>query len=604
MTTPAQTTPRALHEAARRHGDATAVIDGDVRLSWTQLLDAVRRTAGALLARGVEPGDRVAIWAPNTFHWVVAALAAHYTGAALVPLNTRYVAEEAADVLGRVHAKALFVTGPFLGRDRAAELRSAAPDLVIDTVIVIPGDTTPNGSRPKAGRDGRETAGRDGGETARQDGGETTRQDGGETAHQDGRETAHQDGGETAHQDGRETTRQDSGETTRQDGGETARRNGGGRRRGRTPVVVRWAELAELAARVAAEDVIARAESVDPEDISDILFTSGTTGRSKGTLVAHRQALDVVRAWVECATLNSSDRYLVIPPFFHNFGYKAAMLACVVTGATIVPQATFDVPETMRLVHEHRITVLTGPPTIYQTILDHPARADSDLSSLRVAVTGSATVPVVLIERMRSELEFDVVVTAYGLSESAGFGTMCRPDDDAETIANTSGGPIAGFELRIADNGEVLLRGPNVMLGYLDDPENTAATIDADGWLHTGDVGVLDDRGYLKITDRLKDMYIAGGFNVYPAEVEQALARLDGVAESAVIGVPDERMGEVGKAYIVRRSGATLTADDVIDHAKRTLANFKVPRYVEFRDQLPYSAAGKVLKRQLREEIS
>ncbi|MFJ1458542.1 FadD3 family acyl-CoA ligase [Nocardia sp. N2S4-5] len=527
MTTPAQTTPLALHEAARRYGAATAVIDGDVRLSWTQLLDAVRRTAGALLARGVEPGDRVAIWAPNTFHWVVAALAAHYAGAALVPLNTRYVAEEAADVLGRVHAKALFVTGPFLGRDRAAELRSAAPDLVIDTVIVMPGDADSDRSV----------------DTAR---------------------------AIPSH----------------------------------TPAVVRWAELAGLAAQVSSDEVIARAQSVDPEDISDILFTSGTTGRSKGTLVAHRQALDVVRAWVECATLNSSDRYLVIPPFFHNFGYKAAMLACVVTGATIVPQATFDVPETMRLVHEQRITVLTGPPTIYQTILDHPARATSDLSSLRVAVTGAATVPVVLVERMRTDLKFDVVVTAYGLSESAGFGTMCRPDDDAETIANTSGGPIAGFELRIADNGEVLLRGPNVMLGYLDDPEHTAETIDADGWLHTGDVGVLDDRGYLKITDRLKDMYIAGGFNVYPAEVEQALARLDGIAESAVIGVPDERMGEVGKAYIVRRSGATLTADDVLDHAKRTLANFKVPRYVEFRDQLPYSAAGKVLKRQLREEIS
>ncbi|MBF6173108.1 FadD3 family acyl-CoA ligase [Nocardia blacklockiae] len=521
MTTPAQTTPLALHEAARRYGDATAVSDGDVQLSWTQLLDAVRRTAGALIARGVAPGDRVAIWAPNTFHWVVAALATHYAGAALVPLNTRYVADEAADVLQRVRAKALFVTGLFLGRDRAAELRSAAPGLAIETVIVIPGDeTTPVGDT------------------------------------------------------------------------------------GSDAVVVHWAELDGLAAQVPTEDVIARGESVGPEDISDILFTSGTTGRSKGTLVAHRQALDVVRAWVERATLDSSDRYLVIPPFFHNFGYKAAMLACVVTGATIVPQATFDVPETMRLVQEQRITVLTGPPTIYQTILDHPARADSDLSSLRVAVTGAATVPVVLIERMRGELKFDVVVTAYGLSESAGFGTMCRPDDDAETIANTSGGPIAGFELRIGDNGEVLLRGPNVMLGYLDDPENTAKTIDADGWLHTGDVGVLDDRGYLKITDRLKDMYIAGGFNVYPAEVEQALARLDGVAESAVIGVPDERMGEVGKAYIVRRAGTTLTESDVIDHAKRTLANFKVPRYVEFRDALPYSAAGKVLKRQLREEIS
>ncbi|SUA41479.1 Long-chain-fatty-acid--CoA ligase [Nocardia africana] len=158
--------------------------------------------------------------------------------------------------------------------------------------------------------------------------------------------------------------------------------------------------------------------------------------------------------------------------------------------------------------------------------------------------------------------------------------------------------------MRIGDHGEVLLRGPNVMAGYLDDPEATAKTIDAEGWLHTGDVGILDERGYLKITDRLKDMYISGGFNVYPAEIEQTLARLDGVAESAVIGVPDERMGEVGKAYIVRRAGADLSEDDVIAYAKKTLANFKVPRFVEFRDRLPYSAAGKVLKRQLREEIS
>ncbi|MBB5913257.1 acyl-CoA synthetase (AMP-forming)/AMP-acid ligase II [Nocardia transvalensis] len=572
MTTPAQTTPLALHETARRYGDATAVSDGDVRLSWARLLDEVRRTAGALIARGVEPGDRIAIWAPNTFHWVVAALATHYAGAALVPLNTRYVADEAADVLERVDAKALFVASPFLGRDRLGELRSTAPELGIETVIVIPGDEdspdspvfparfwpeSSEGSRPKARRENEE----------------------------DGRRENEEDGRWEDEEDGRPEDKED------------------GRPEGKGAVVA-WADLDDLSAQIPAEQVIARGESVGPEDISDILFTSGTTGRSKGTLVAHRQALDVVRAWCECSTLNSDDRYLVIPPFFHNFGYKAAMLACLVTGATIVPQATFDVPETMRLVHEQRITVLTGPPTIYQTILDHPARADSDLSSLRVAVTGAATVPVVLVERMRTDLKFDVVVTAYGLSESAGFGTMCLPDDDAETVANTSGGPIAGFEVRIDDNGEVLLRGPNVMLGYLDDPVNTAKTIDADGWLHTGDVGVLDERGYLKITDRLKDMYIAGGFNVYPAEIEQALARLDGVAESAVIGVPDERMGEVGKAYIVRRAGAALTEDDVIAFAKKTLANFKVPRYVEFRDQLPYSAAGKVLKRQLREEIS
>nr|WP_227998220.1 FadD3 family acyl-CoA ligase [Nocardia australiensis] len=507
----------ALHHAARTFGAAPALGDGAVRLDWSQLLAAVQEVARALIARGVQRGDRVAMWAPNTHHWVIAALAAHYTGAALVPLNTRYVADEAADVLARVEAKALFIAGTFLGRDRLAELRAAAPELKIDTVVVIP---------VEAG-----------------------------------------------------TTTNDAD-------------------------ALDWSRLAGIAESVTVEEAGERAESVSPEDISDILFTSGTTGRSKGTLVAHRQALSVVRAWAECSTLTGSDRYLVVTPFFHNFGYKAGILACLVTGATIIPQAVFDVPATMRLVSQEQITVLPGPPTIYQSIVDFPDRDSFDLSTLRVAVTGAATVPVVLVERMRSELDFDVVITAYGLSEASGFGTMCRADDDAATIAGTCGRPIADFELRIGPDGEVLLRGPNVMRGYLDDPESTAETIDADGWLHTGDIGTLDERGYLRITDRLKDMYISGGFNVYPAEIEQAIARLDGVAESAVIGVPDTRMGEVGKAYVVRKPGAELTDEQVRAHATTVLANFKVPRFIEFRDQLPYSAAGKVLKRQLREEKS
>ncbi|MFD6393292.1 FadD3 family acyl-CoA ligase [Nocardia sp. NPDC060259] len=529
MTTPAQTTPQALRDVAAAHPHEPALIDGATRLTWPELLDQVRIAARALIARGIAPGDRVAMWAPNTHHWVVAALAAHSVGAALVPLNTRYVAAEAIDVLERVDAKALFVAGPFLGRDRAAELLAGSSALGIGTVVVIPVE------------DGAASS--------------------------------------TA-------LRADADQGTQ------------------TAAVLTWAELLDHAAAVSAEEGERRAAQVSPDDIADILFTSGTTGRSKGTLVAHRQALGVVRGWVECSTLRAGDRYLMIPPFFHNFGYKAGILACLVTGATIVPQATFDVPAALALIESERITVLTGPPTIYQTILEHPQRAERDLSSLRVAVTGAATVPVVLIERMRDDLAFEVVITAYGLSESAGFGTMCRPDDDAATIANTCGGPIADFELRLSEAGEVLLRGPNVMLGYLDDPVATAEAIDADGWLHTGDIGIVDERGYLKITDRLKDMYITGGFNVYPAEIEQTLARLDGVAESAVFGVPDERMGEVGKAVVVRRAGSTLTADEVIAYAASTLANFKVPRLVEFRDQLPYSAAGKVLKRELREEKS
>lgn len=513
----AHTTPMALHAAARAYGSAPALADGSVRLDWNQLLESVQDVARALLARGIRLGDRVAIWSPNTYHWVIAALAAHYCGAALVPLNTRYVAGEVADVLRRVDAKALFVAGTFLRRDRLTELRETVPDLAIDTVVVIPveqePETVPTG-------------------------------------------------------------------------------------------VLTWSGLETTGASVTREQARERAETVRPEDFSDILFTSGTTGRSKGVLIEHRQTLAVVRAWADCSTVNMHDRYLIVNPFFHSFGYKAGILACLVTGAAIVPQVVFDVPTTMRLVGAEKITVLPGPPTIYHSILDFPDRARYDLSTLRVAVTGAAIVPVTLIERMRSELDFDVVLTAYGLSEAGGFGTMCRPDDDAETVANTSGRPIADFELKLGDSGEVLLRGPNVMRGYLDDPAATAEAIDADGWLHTGDIGVIDERGYLKITDRLKDMYVSGGFNVYPAEIEQALARLDGVAESAVIGVPDTRMGEVGKAYIVRKPGSALTEERVLDHAKAVLANFKVPRYVEFRDQLPYNAGGKVMKHRLREENS
>ncbi|MGP4016290.1 FadD3 family acyl-CoA ligase [Saccharopolyspora sp. 5N708] len=372
--------------------------------------------------------------------------------------------------------------------------------------------------------------------------------------------------------------------------------------------VWRWDDLDALAAEVPVPDADARAAAVSPDDVSDILFTSGTTGRSKAAMSAHRQAIGVARAWAEHGQLTSGDRYLVINPFFHSFGYKAGMLACLLRGATILPQPTFDGREVLRIVESAGITVLPGPPTIYQTMLDHPDRAKRDLSSLRLAVTGAATVPVVLVERMQRELSFDTVLTAYGLTEAV-VATMCRPDDDAETVAHTCGRAAAGFEVRVSradgtplpagEPGEVQVRGPNVMLGYLDDETATRQAIGADGWLHTGDIGTLDARGYLTITDRLKDMYICGGFNVYPAEVEQVLARLPGITEVAVVGVPDERLGEVGKAYLV--GAPDLSTEDVMAHCRDRLANYKLPRHVEFRAELPHNASGKVLKRLLRE---
>ena len=503
------TTPAVLDRMAAQFAGHQAVVTPQRSFTFAELREEVRRVAAAIAGAGVSPGERVAIWSPNTWHWVVACLATHYAGAVLVPLNTRYTAAEAADILARTKAPLLFGVGRFLGADRVAELdRGALPDL--RRVVRIPVEAA----------DGT------------------------------------------------------------------------------------WDEFM-AGPQAPLSEVDARAAAVHTDDVSDILFTSGTTGRSKGVLCAHRQSLSASAAWAECGQITSADRYLCINPFFHNFGYKAGILACLQTGATLIPQLTFDPEEAMRTVQEQRITVLPGPPTVYQTLLDHPARKDFDLSSLRFAVTGAATVPVVLIERMQSELDFTIVLTAYGLTEATGFGTMCRPDDDPVTVATTCGRPIAGFELRIDSPdehgaGEVLLRGPNVMLGYLDDPQATAEAIDAQGWLHTGDIGIVDEAGNLRITDRLKDMYICGGFNVYPAEIEQTLARLDGVADVAVIGVPDERLGEVGRAFVVRRAGSDLIEEAVIAYSREHLANFKAPRTVVFLDTLPRNAGGKVVKPELR----
>ncbi|WP_206050718.1 FadD3 family acyl-CoA ligase [Nocardioides speluncae] len=360
---------------------------------------------------------------------------------------------------------------------------------------------------------------------------------------------------------------------------------------------IEWDDLATVAADTPEDEIDRRAAAVKPDDIADILFTSGTTGRSKGVLTAHRQTIAAADVWARTVGVTAEDRYLVINPFFHSFGYKAGIVVSLVSGCALYPQATFDLTGAMELIDSAGITVLPGAPTVFLSLLNTD-RSAYHLGSLRLAVTGAAFVPVTLIEQMHSVLGIETALTAFGMTECV-VATMCRPGDPPELVAATSGRAVDGLEIWIAD-GEILFRGPMVMRGYLDDPEATAAAIDADGWLHTGDVGHLDDNGYLTVTDRIKDMYICGGFNVYPAEVEQALARLDGVVESAVVGVPDERLGEVGRAFVVRRDGATLTEDDVIAHAKERIANFKVPRSVVFVDALPRNLSGKILKTELR----
>ncbi|WP_275539766.1 FadD3 family acyl-CoA ligase [Streptomyces hyaluromycini] len=516
------TVPGLVRSAAKRYADVEAVVDGRTRITYAELGARVERAAAACIASGVETGDRVGIWAPNSLDWIVAALGAVSAGGVLVPLNTRFKGTEAADVLRRSGARLLFVTGTFLGTSYVASLRRAAgegdgsgplPSLPSLRDVVVLSEDAPVDFRT-------------------------------------------------------------------------------------------WKDFLAAGEGVAAAEVAAQSAELDGSRLSDIIFTSGTTGRPKGAMITHAQTLRAYEIWADLAGLRTGDRYLIVNPFFHTFGYKAGVIACLMRGATMIPQPVFNVATALANIASERVSVLPGPPTLHQSLLDHPARDTHDLSALRLVVTGAAVVPLLLVERLRGELGVETVLTAYGLSEASGIVTMCRRGDDPTVIASTSGRAIPGTEVRVdglpGEPGEVLVRGFNVMRGYYEDPAATAGTLTPDGWLRTGDIGVLDPAGNLRITDRLKDMFIVGGFNAYPAEIEQLLGLHPDVADVAVIGVPDARLGEVGRAFVVRRQGAVLTADDLIAWARREMANYKVPRTVEFVAELPRNASGKVVKGELR----
>ncbi len=382
---------------------------------------------------------------------------------------------------------------------------------------------------------------------------------------------------------------------------------------------VDWAGFLGGATDEARAEVDRRSLELGPDDRSDILFTSGTTGVPKGVVMTHGRTLGVATDWVAMTGLTADDRYLMVNPYFHMFGLKAGILACVAAGATMYPEPVFDADRALTRAAAEHITVLPGAPTLYQSILDNPQRGRHDLSALRVAVTGAADIPVELIRRVFDELPFSVVVTGYGLTE-AGTASATGPGDDAEVVATTVGRPRPGFEVRILDAaagagaegaevaagepGEIVLRGPTVMAEYLDDPEATAAALSADGWLRTGDLGVVDEQGNLRIVGRSKDMFIVGGFNAYPAEIENHLLRHPDLAAAAVIGVPDERLGEVGMAFVVAHPGATVDPGEVIAWARDEMANYKVPRAVVVVDELPLNATGKVEKNVLRERAA
>lgn len=361
----------------------------------------------------------------------------------------------------------------------------------------------------------------------------------------------------------------------------------------------------KLAGSVSDEQLEERFKFLSGGSLSDIMYTSGTTGAPKGVMSTHGQVVAIFDAWSEAVGLSENDRYLIVNPFFHTFGYKSGWLTCLLTGATALPEAVFDAGRVLRRIESDRVTMLPGAPTVFQSLLAHEDLDSTELGSLRCAVTGAASVPVQLVRDMKNVLGFDSVYTGYGLTE-CGVVSICRDGDDFETIANTAGRPIRGIDVKVVDEhnepvaagdtGNIKVRGYNVMQGYLDDPEATAATISADGWLDTGDIGWQNEDGYLKITDRAKDMFISGGFNCYPAEIENLLLTHPDITDVAVIGNPDERMGEIGHAFVVRNANATSNAEDIIAWSREHMANYKAPRKVSFVDALPRNPSGKVQK--------
>lgn len=373
-----------------------------------------------------------------------------------------------------------------------------------------------------------------------------------------------------------------------------------------------WSRFLALGDEVPVAEACARSRSVPPESVSDILFTSGTTGIPKGVPSTHRQTIEAFSLWADAVTLSVDDRYLLVNPFSHTFGYKAGLIACLLRGAAMAPMDRFEPQRVFDVIERLRITALTGPPTLFHDLLRHGGRVGRDLSSLRLAGTGGSSVPTGLVQRIRRELGAEKVFTGYGLTESTGVATVCSPDAPARLLADTVGKALRGVRIRVVDDsgravqagvpGEIVICGPTVMHGYLDDPTATTAAIDSGGWLHTGDIGTLDTDGYLRITGRRTDMFIVGGFNVHPAEIERILLTHPGIAEAAVVGVPDARLGEVGHAFVVPHGPTEIDPVEIIAWTRTRMAGYKTPRHIEIVAALPRNAGGKVLKEVLRSQ--
>ena len=499
-----------LDAAAARRADTPAIVFKDIRISYAELAARADAFARGLLALGLEPGDHVVIWMPNSVEWNVANFAIAKIGAVTVTCNSRYKGVELEYVLRQSDAKALVMMDRLetAGIDYREILRSVVPDVLWQQDRRIVSAKFPElrhvivfGAEHDPGCLGADAVVRRGAKVAP-------------------------------------------------------------------------GELAKI--RVA------------PEAPAAMLYTSGTTGAPKGCLLSHGNFWYKAREYLALHEWGPDDRCLVPVPYFHIFGALGCITANALAGSTQVVMEVFDPEEALRLIERERVTIFSGVPTMFITILGHPGFRDYNLRSLRTGTIGAAPVPVEMMRKILDREHF----TRLGDPIEQRVSTVGRVTPE---LVDRIVDPTTGRECAIGTEGEVCVKGPSLMLGYYKQPEATADKI-RDGWLHTGDMGVKDAQGYLRITGRLSDMIIVGGFNTYPAEIENFYLRHPKILDVSIVGVPDPVLGEVVMAFVIPKAGASLTAQEIRDFAKDQIANFKIPKYVEIVSEFPLTGSAKVQK--------
>ena len=531
----------AAMAAARPQHDALVVPHQGIRWSWRELLERSDALATGLLEAGLQPGDRVGIWAPNCAEWTLAQFATARAGLILVTINPAYRVTEVEYALNKVQCAALITAPAFKTSDYLGMLRELGWSAAASSEVAT---TASSGSVSARLPHLRFIAAL----------------------------------GETAHAG-----------------------------------FVSFNALANCAADTAR--LAAVAAKLKCTDAVNIQFTSGTTGFPKGATLTHRNILNNGRFVGEAIGLTPADRLCIPVPLYHCFGMVMGNLAAVTHGATMVyPAESFDPLAVLQTVASERCTALYGVPTMFIALLNHPQFADFDLTSLRTGIMAGSPCPIATMKEVIARMHMHEVTIAYGMTETSPVSFQTGRADPLDERVSTVGRVQPHLEVKIVDAtgntvprgvpGELCTRGYSVMLGYWGDPEKTAEAVDAEGWMHTGDLATLDEQGYCRITGRSKDMVIRGGENVYPREIEEYLLSHPAVADAQVIGVPDERYGEEVCAWVVVRAGAETTAEALREYCRGRIAHYKVPRYVRLVDGFPMTVTGKVQKYVMRQETA